>query len=182
MFEGELVRLAHIQRSNLEAYKRWFRDYEVQRFLAPDGAYPITDEAEEAWYERAAISETAYGFAIHTLEGDRLIGNCSLFKIDNRSRHAEFGIIVGEKDYWGKGYGTDATRVLLRFAFDELNLNRVSLWVYAFNERAIRSYEKAGFVHEGTARQFIFREGQYHDAHLMAILREDWRNRPDRDR
>lgn len=174
LFEGELVRLTHLQRDDLPAFKRWFRDYEVQRWLGVDPVVPLTDEAEEAWYEQASRSKDAFHFSIRTLADDRLIGNCSLFGISQKNRSAEFGIVIGEKEYWGRGYGSDATRIVLRFAFDEVNLNRVYLWVFSFNRRAIRAYEKCGFVHEGTARQTIFREGQYHDAHLMSVLRDEW--------
>jgi RimJ/RimL family protein N-acetyltransferase len=198
LFEGDLVRLAHIQRENLPTYKRWVRDYETLRLFIPGVITPFTDEAEEEWYENTVKSKDTYTFAIRTLEGDRLIGNCGLFRIDSKNHSAELGILIGEKDYWGKGYGSDALRVLLRFAFDELNLNRVQLWVFAYNQRAIRVYEKIGFVHEGTQRQALYREGirvyekigfvhegtqrqalyregKYHDGYIMAILREEWR-------
>ncbi len=171
---GSLVRLAAIQREDLLIYTRWFRDYEVQRFLMPDVLTPQTEEAEAAWYERASLSTESYTFGIRTLTDDHVIGNCSLFEISNKNRVATFGIVVGDKEYWGKGYGADATRVMVHFAFSEANLNRVQLEVYAFNARAIRAYEKVGFVHEGTRRAALFREGVYHDIHMMAILRDEW--------
>lgn len=173
MFEGDLVRLAQISRDNLPAYKRWMRDYEVQHFLARIPT-PITDEAEEAWFESVAKGTDDYIFAIRTLDDDTLIGNCGLHGIDVKNRLAEFGIVIGEKAYWGRGYGTDAARVILHFAFDELNLNRVELDVYDFNPRAIRSYEKVGFVHEVTRREALFRGGEYHDVHRMGILQNEW--------
>jgi RimJ/RimL family protein N-acetyltransferase len=174
LFRGELVRLTQVSRDNLPAYKRWMRDYEVQRFLARTPT-PITDEAEEAWFESVAEDTGDYIFAIRTLDGDTLIGNCGLHNVEAKNRLAEFGIIIGEKDYWGRGYGTDAARVILRFAFDELNLHRVELDVYDFNPRAIRSYEKVGFVHEATRRDALFRDGAYHDVHKMGILQREWR-------
>jgi RimJ/RimL family protein N-acetyltransferase len=78
--------------------------------------------------------------------------------------------VLGEKAYWGQGFGTDATRTALAFAFGELNLHRVELEVFDFNPRAMRCYEKAGFRYEGIRRQAFFRNGRYHDIHLMAIL------------
>jgi RimJ/RimL family protein N-acetyltransferase len=171
-FEGELIRLAPLDRGSISTYLSWFRDYDVQRWVKV--VVPQTVEAETAWYEEATTSENAFTFGIHTLEDDRLIGNCGIFAIDHKNRSAELGIIIGEKDYWGKGYGTDAVLTLLNFAFGEVNLNRVYLRVFAYNQRAIRAYEKCGFQHEGTARQALFREGQYHDVHYMAILFEDW--------
>lgn len=174
LFEGELVRLTQIRREDIATFSAWFRDYEVQRLLDVDVVTPITDEAEEAWFEQAAKSESEYHFSIRVLEDNRLIGNCALFGINNKNRSAEFGIVIGEKEYWDRGYGSDATRVILRFAFQELNLNRVHLDVMAFNERAVRAYEKVGFVREGTRRRAVFREGRYHDIHVMAILADEW--------
>ena len=83
-------------------------------------------------------------------------------------------IALGEPEYWGKGLGTEAMRLCLRYAFTELNLDRVTLWVFGYNQRAIRSYEKAGFMKEGVIRGMLAREGQRHDVHIMGILREEW--------
>jgi RimJ/RimL family protein N-acetyltransferase len=173
-FHGELVRLSPLDRESIPTYLSWFRDYDVQRWVKV--AVPFTLEGETAWYEKATTSEDIFPFEIHTLEDDRLIGSCSIFAIDHKNRSGELGIIIGEKDYWGKGCGSDAVLTLLRVAFGEFNLNRVYLRVLAENKRAIRAYEKCGFQHEGTARQALFREGQYHDMHLMAILFEDWQH------
>lgn len=176
IFRGELVRLAALSRDDLPMYTRWFRDYEVQRLLGPLPV-PMTDEAEADWYERtsAASSGSSHTFSIRTLADDVLIGNCSLFSIDHKNRNAELGIVIGEQDYWGRGYGSDAMRVLLGFGFGELNLHRVELRVYDFNPRGVRAYEKVGFVHEGRKRDAIWREGAYHDVLLMSILEEEWR-------
>jgi RimJ/RimL family protein N-acetyltransferase len=174
LFEGQLVRLTQLQRDDLPLFRQWFRDYEFFRLLVPETAVPITDEAEDEWYEHAVKSKESFFFAIRLLADGRLIGSCGLFDISPKNRCATFGIAIGDKDCWGKGFGTDATQVLLRFAFQELNLNRVQLEVFAFNQRAIRAYEKIGFVHEGVRRQALFREGRYHDVLLMAILREEW--------
>lgn len=84
------------------------------------------------------------------------------------------GIGIGEREYWSKGYGTDAMNVILRFAFDELNLYRISLNVFEYNQRAIRSYEKVGFVVEGREREFLRRAGRRWDMIFMGLLREEW--------
>jgi RimJ/RimL family protein N-acetyltransferase len=86
-----------------------------------------------------------------------------------------FGIVIGEKAHWNRGFGTEATRLALRFAFGELNLHRVELEVFAFNKRAIRAYEKAGFRLEGTRLQSHFHNGAYHDAHIMGVLSDEFR-------
>ena len=117
-------------------------------------------------------SDRAFGFAVRTLSDDRLIGDIGVW-IESWA-HAEgwVGIGLGEREYWGNGYGTDAMRLILRFAFDELNLQR--LGVYAYNSRAIRSYEKAGFRREGLVRGDCLRDGQHWDSVFMGILREEW--------
>lgn len=175
-FVGDLVSLAPLRREDVPTYTRWFQDYEVQRLLMPEVLVPFTSETEESWYESASRQNNGYTFGIRTLADDKLIGNCSLFEISHKNRSAIFGIVLGEKDYWGKGYGTEATRLTVRFGFDELNLNRIQLEVYDFNPRARRAYEKAGFCHEGIRRKALFREGKYWDIEIMAILRDEWRS------
>jgi RimJ/RimL family protein N-acetyltransferase len=174
LFAGELVRLGALDKEELQASSHWMRDYDLRRWMEDETIVPMTDEAQQAWIDKTLVAEDAYYFAIVTLAEERFIGTCGLFSIDDKNGSAEFGIGIGEKDYWGRGYGTDAARLVLRFAFMERNLHRIELATFDFNERAIRSYEKVGFVHEGTRRQAIFREGEYHDVHIMAALRSDW--------
>jgi len=176
MYSGKLAYLSYLSKDHLPTYARWFRDYEVQRLLGQT-ALPITDEAEAAWFEHAVNASNEYHHPIHIIENDKLIGLCSLLNVDTRSRNAEYGISIGDKDSWNKGYGTDATSIMLRIAFDELNLHRVFLRVYDFNERAIRVYEKLGFVKEGVLRQHVFRDGKYHDVILMGLLRDEWQSK-----
>jgi [ribosomal protein S5]-alanine N-acetyltransferase len=113
---------------------------------------------------------------IVTRAEDRAVGGTGFHQIDWRSRHASFGVAIGDSENWGKGYGTDATRLMVHYAFATLNLNRVWLLVLEYNERGIRCYEKVGFRKEGLLRQEHFREGRYWDTYLMAILRDDWLN------
>jgi len=113
---------------------------------------------------------------IEVLEGEDwlAIGNCGLMLFDWRIRMAEAGIFIGEKRLWNQGYGSGAMTLLLRHAFETLNLNRISLHVYETNLRAIRSYEKVGFIHEGRLRQAEYQDGRYVDVVLMSVLRSDW--------
>ena len=174
MFAGELVHLTPFNRDDLPTLTGWYNDYEVARMMDDDEITLKTSDAQEVWYHRITTDKSTYPFAIRTLTDDQLLGECLLHSLNASRRYATVGIVIGDKSQWGKGYGTDAMRVLLRYAFLELNLNRVQLWVFDYNERGIRSYEKCGFVREGTARQMLYREGAYHNIHLMAVLREDW--------
>jgi RimJ/RimL family protein N-acetyltransferase len=174
MFTGELVTLGPIQRDYLPRYVEWLNDWQVRRCLAPNLPHPYTLEDEEGWFNHQRQEQDARLFAILTRGEGRLLGNCGLHQIDWTNRHATLGIFIGDKNYWGKGYGTDTTQALLRYAFEEANLHRIELEVFAFNTRATRMYDKVGFRVEGTRKQALFREGAWHDEHIMAILRDEW--------
>lgn len=175
LYAGDKVYLRAVERGDIERGHRWINDWEVRQYLMPGPAYPISVDEEQKWFESTVHPSDGRSFAIVTVDGDVHIGNCGFHRLDWKNRKAEIGIMIGEKTYWGKGYGTDALRVLLRVGFDELNLNRLSLHVYAFNIRAIAAYEKVGFRHEGTYRESIFRHGRYHDELVMAILAREYR-------
>ena len=174
MWHGEKVELAAVQREYLPRYVEWLNDWEIARYLMPGMPQPITLEGEVEWFESRQKDRNNFVFAILALPEKNLIGNCGLHNVDLKNRCAVFGIFVGDKEYWSKGYGTDATRTMLRFAFEQLGLNRVELEVYDFNPRALRAYEKAGFRRDGTRRQALYRDADFHDIHLMGILRVEW--------
>jgi RimJ/RimL family protein N-acetyltransferase len=174
MWRGDKVELGPIQREYLPKYVEWLNDWEVSRFLVPGIPFLLNLEDETDWFEQRRKDKNSMVFAILALPERQLIGNCGLHNLDWKNRSAVFGIIIGEKTFWNKGYGTDATRTLLRFAFEQLGLNRVELEVYAFNPRAARAYEKAGFRRDGVRRAALYRDGKFHDIYLMGILREDW--------
>ncbi len=123
--------------------------------------------------ERAADPNTVM-FIIVTPEQDKAIGTTSFFRIDWVSRMAVFYIAIAEKKNWSKGYGSEATRIMIDYAFDTLNLNRIQLHVSIENEAAVHSYKKAGFRIEGTLRQAMFHNNHYSDFYVMGILKEDW--------
>lgn len=174
MLYGERVRLRGIEREDILTFVRWFNDPEVRQYLLM--YEPMSMAKEERWFEGQLDKRDDFLYVVEALiDGQWVpIGNVGLHRVDWKNRTAVFGIVLGEKAYWGQGFGTDATRTMLRFAFEELNLHRVELEVFDFNPRAIRCYEKAGFRREGTRRQAIFRDGRYHDAYLMAILQDEW--------
>jgi diamine N-acetyltransferase len=174
MIYGDGIRLRSIEREDIPTFVRWFNDPEIRSYLLM--YRPMSRASEERWFEGLAARTDDFLFAVEALVGDQWvhIGNIGLESVDWKNSHCTFGIVLGEKQYWGQGYGTKAIKTVLRYAFDELNLHRVELEVFAYNPRAIRCYEKAGFRHEGTRRQSHFHNGQYHDAHRMGILREEF--------
>lgn len=167
MIYGEKTRLRRIEREDIPTFVRWFGDPEVRTFLLVNS--PISHAQEEKWFERKLEDDDSELFAIETLDGTH-IGNIELFDLHRIHRQAELGVVLGEKAYWGQGYGSDAIRVLLRFAFEELNLHRVQLRVYEDNARGIRCYEKCGFQIEGRLRDAIYRKGRYYDLLMMGVL------------
>lgn len=144
---------------------------------------PFAREAQERWYSSmvAGMGDTVYQFSICRLGDRRPIGGIGLRDIDRVNGSAEASIFIASRDDWGKGYGTDAMDALLDYAFGEMRLHRVYLHVFDYNPRAVRSYEKSGFVTEVRLRKNRFHRGAHHDEFLMAILRADW-ERLDRPR
>ena len=174
MIEGTLVNLRAPEMTDLERNTRWINDREVTQYLSL--RYEMSQAAEEAWLRDLVSKPLAYDrvfFAIETKDGEH-IGNTNLFNVAPENRSAELGIMIGDKARWSKGHGSDALKTLLRFGFEEMNLNRVELFVYSFNERAQAAYRKCGFVEEGRRRQALYRKGAYHDFIVMAVLRDEW--------
>lgn len=174
MYTGQLVRLREYKREDVVQAQRYLNDPEVKRLLQPGIPFLYTLEDEHRWFDSMSASKETYSFAIETLEDKRYIGGCGLNHIDWKNSVAVVGIFIGDKEYWGRGYGTDAMKVLVKFIFEQMNINKIKLNVYSFNNRAVKSYEKCGFKLEGTLRQEIFRDGKYHDEYVMSILKEEY--------
>lgn len=176
MIYGERIRLRHVEREDLPKFVEWLNDPEVRHGLSL--YLPLSNAEEENWFAellKRPGDEQPLVIEIRRDSGWMMIGNCGFFRFDWRNRSGELGIMIGEKAYWNQGYGTETVRLLLRHGFNTLNLHRVSLRVFENNPRAIRAYEKAGFVHEGRMRQAEFRDGQYWDVLLMSVLSPEWR-------
>lgn len=177
LLHGELV---HLTAENPEvmagSFYHWYQDTGWLRFLDTEPTRLFSEKKWKEWLEKdleKSESERMF-FAIRKLEADTLIGFIGLFELYKQHGDTLVAIALGEREYWGKGYGTDAMRVMLRYAFNELNLRRVGLIVFEYNPRAVRSYEKAGFTHEGRVRGTILREGKRWDFLYMGILKEEW--------
>lgn len=174
MLYGKGLRLRAIERADIPNFVRWFNDPEVRRFLLRHR--PLSQAEEERWFEEQLSRTDTLILAIEVQVGEEWvhIGNIGLHRIDLKNRTATLGIVIGEKAFWGKGYGREALRVLLRYAFFELGLHRVELETFAFNERALRCYRAVGFKEVGVRRQALFRDGAFHDLILMDLLAEEF--------
>jgi RimJ/RimL family protein N-acetyltransferase len=136
----------------LPTYQRWISDFAVSRTLAI-GLRPLTLEDEQAWYEAAIHQPNAAVFLIYERATTRPIGVTELRDIDYQHGTAEFAIMIGERDCWGRGYGTEVARLMLDYAFTALGLHNVQLRAYAFNQRGLGAYRRAGFKEFGRRRQ-----------------------------
>jgi RimJ/RimL family protein N-acetyltransferase len=174
---GRLVRLtAQEPQEEAEAIAGWNADTAWWRLLASEPCNLFSGKKIAEWIQKSQEKDppSSYSFCIRTLDDNRLIGFIGLDGDIFPHGEAFVGIGIGEREFWCKGYGTDAINVILRFGFEELNLRRVALDTFEYNPRAIRSYEKAGFVHEGRVRGYLYREGQRWDLIFMGLLRQEW--------
>lgn len=167
--EGGLIALGPHRRELLSTYQRWINDFGTLRTLALPPA-PMTLEAEAAWFDSVARSETDRLFTIYDRETWHPVGNTGLHGVDHRNRTATFGLLIGEPAARGKGFGTEATHLVLDYAFTALGLHNVMLTVYAFNHAAQRVYEKAGFAEIGRRRECRWMGGRLWDEVYMDCL------------
>jgi RimJ/RimL family protein N-acetyltransferase len=177
MIYGKRIRFRSPERDDLPIFVNWINDPEVRAGLSL--FLPMSMAREEQWFNNMLKSpeeEQPLSIEVKKKSDWVMIGNIGLFGFDSIARSAEAGILIGDKNYWDKGYGTEAMNLLLKHGFETLNLNRVFLRVYADNPRAVRCYEKAGFIHEGRMRQSRFSQGRFIDILIMGILRGEWKN------
>ena len=175
MLEGKRVTLRGLEVEDAKIIIEHFNDLEVRRFLGHPAAF--SREEEEKWirsgWERRQKGE-AYVFGIEFNEKKELIGTIALEGIESINRSAELGIAIWQKQYWGKGLGTEAINLLLDYGFNLLNLHRIHLTVLQDNERAQRAYSKVGFQLMGRHRERIFKDGVFHDLLIMDILANEF--------
>ena len=175
MIYGDRIRLRGVEREDIPLFVGWLNDPEVIENLMM--RLPISTADEIRWFEKLADlapEEKPLAIGIQAGDGWRLVGNSGFHNIQWSNRSAEIGLFIGDKSIWNHGYGTAAVRLLLKHGFETLNLNRIYLHVYEPNKRAIRAYEKAGFVLEGRLRQARYKNGQYQDEFIMSVLRSEW--------
>lgn len=169
---GEKVILRPLMKGDIEKLLVWFNNPEMTQYLSMN--MPMYEKEEEEWLEMLhKRKQTDIVFAIETKKGN-FIGTIGLHKIIWVDRIAEVGIAIGEKEYRGRGYGTEALMLLLEYAFNSLNLRKACLTVLGFNKRAYRCYCKCGFKVEGRKRQQFYKNGRYTDEIVMAVFKRNW--------
>jgi RimJ/RimL family protein N-acetyltransferase len=157
--EGNLIRLKKLSLEDQKQIEEWNKDPEVTQCREVDGS----------WLQELP----SINFGIYDKKTVKLIGDIGISSIDQKNKHAEIGMAIGDKNYWGKGYGTDLVKTILDYCFNELNLNKVYLDVWEENKRAIGCYMKCGFKKDGVLREQVFRDGKYHNKWIMSVLRKE---------
>ncbi|WP_262481657.1 GNAT family N-acetyltransferase [Bacillus sp. CH30_1T] len=173
LLTGTRIYLSGFQDEDLAAIREWNSNEELQRLF---DALPHKPKSEEETKKWMVVSEdNAFRFAIRLKNDGRIIGFVELDGILWTHRVGWVSISIGDEQAWGNGYGKEAMKCLLAYAFHELNLYRLQLTVFSYNERAIRLYESLGFTKEGSYRQFLQRDGDRYDMNLYGILADEWR-------
>jgi RimJ/RimL family protein N-acetyltransferase len=179
LFEGQLVRFAPPDTEcDAEIVSKWSHDPEYLRLLSTDIAKPLSPFQVKKQYEewdKDAEKRTAFNFAVRLTGDDRLIGFARLYRLEWTHATGSLQIGIGDRNDRGKGYGTEVLHMLLRYAFDELNLYRLAAFTTSYNAGAIRFFERARFVVEVRRRQAIQRDGQRWDAVMLGLLRAEWK-------
>ena len=168
---GSVCYLRPLARTDVDGpWAHWFNDTEVTRHMLR-GTLPTTVDEQAAYYESVVTgSESDLVLAIVCSEDDRHVGNIGLHRIDWQHGHAEYGIVIGEREYWGRGIAGEASWLICRHAFNRLNLHRIWLGVMERNERAVALYRRLGFEEEGRHRQEVLRDGERQDVVIMGLL------------
>lgn len=172
---GKRIILRDYRREDLDYIRKWVNDYDITKYLSNIFLYPHSIVDSEKFLNAMLEGRpNSKGFVIAHKDSEEYIGQIDLLKIDWPNRVASIGIVIGTKENLGKGYGTEAIKVLQDFAFNRLNLHKLELEVRAFNKRAIACYKKCGFVEEGRLRENFYIDGKYTDTIRMGVLKREW--------
>ena len=171
--KSKRVVLRPIKASEADQFLQWLKNSEINKFLEADFS-KFNLKKEKEFINRVRKSKTDVVFSIYVDSG-KLIGNTGFHGVDIRNSKASWGIVIGDKDCWGMGYGQEVIKLILKYCFNELKLNRVDLSVYDFNKRAHNCYVKSGFIKEGVKRKAIKRGGKYFDEIIMSMLKSDYK-------
>lgn len=171
MYYGEKVFLRAYKEEDIQKVTSFVNDKEIKTFYDTDVSFPITLWEEETWVKSQKGNKNGeYNFAIEDIKTKKYIGGCNIQNVNWLTRVALVGIMIGDKNYLGKGYGTDAMKVLMKFIFQDMNIRKIRLSTFSFNVRAQKSYEKCGFKVEGTLKDEVFKDGKYYDEIVMAAF------------
>jgi len=170
--KGKKVVLRPLSLKDAPNFCRWIKDPEVTRFLSIYDQAPLNLKEEREWLRKNRQDKNNFRLAIDTIDGVH-IGTVGLNRIDRLNKRAEYGIFIGDKKYWGQGYGTEAGKLMIEYGFKKMGFHRIFLQVIAYNVRGIKSYKKIGFKVEGRFREHIFRDGFWHDKIWMGVLKEE---------
>ncbi len=170
---GKKVILRPLSLKDAPNFCRWLADPEVTQFLEIHDLPKPSLKEERDWIKQAQVAKNKISFSIDTIKHQH-IGTVSLDKISEYHKRVSFGIFIGDKEYWGQGYGTEAVKLILDYGFRKLRLHRIYLSVIAFNFRAQKAYKKVGFKFEGKFRQHMYRNGAWHDLLWMGVLQEEY--------
>lgn len=166
-----MLRYEKFTETHIPLYYQWRNQDDVAIYDQSEFLRPRSYEEIESWSQRLIDGYTYVAYDV-----DVAIGTIALMNVDTRNRHAELAIVIGNKDYWSKGFGTQMMKQLLEYAFEGMNLRRAYLHVFAFNKRAIGLYEKFGFKHEGTLRDMLYRNGKYHDVYAYGLMKDEYKS------
>lgn len=172
MLSSERIYLRPIESDDTDNILKWRNHPEIRRDLF--SSEPVTREGHLQWLQKLIVSTERKEFIIIRKDGNTSIGTVGLSSIDFQNQKAELGIMIGETSEWGKGFATEACRLLLRFAFQELKFNKVYLRVFEENAAAVKLYEKLGFSKEGLLKEEIKKDGTYRNIFYMSFLKKDW--------
>jgi len=170
---GRRVYLRPFERDDLHYIQKWSNDAELRRLVGE--VAPMSRAETEKFYKELLADKNRMWFVIALKRGDRVIGEAGLLRMFRPWRATDMTIIIGEKDAWGKGYGTEAGRLLLDYAFKRLGFHRISIGVVGFNKRALRFWENLGFKKEGVHRDGYYYNNEYSDFIMMSILEDEYR-------
>ncbi|MBC8591363.1 GNAT family N-acetyltransferase [Wansuia hejianensis] len=174
---GERIILREYRREDLVHMRKWVNDYDITKYLSNLFLYPHSiSDTENFLNAMIEGNSNMKGFIIAHKGTEEYIGQLDLIKIDWLNRVGTIGIVIGTKENLGKGYGTEAIKLLQGFAFNELNLNKLELEVRDYNKRAISCYKKCGFIEEGIIRENYYIDGKYTDTIRMGVLKKEWKS------
>jgi RimJ/RimL family protein N-acetyltransferase len=174
LFHGPRIRLTALMADDLHTMARWYQDTEYLRLFDSRPAYPKTETDLQEWLAALQKEKDTFVFAVRPLEGNDLIGFLELDGVDWQHGVCGMGLGIGDPANRDKGYGHEATQLALRYAFHELNLHRVQVTIFSYNQRSIALIEKLGFQREGIFREHLQRDGRRHDMILYGLLRHEW--------